>query len=164
MNEIYLGQDGAYAVRGVGRAAQFYFGKDVSQLGLAESVDLQLAAEAAVRSGLTRLERGAHALLDRGRRRARVGRGVLTPPGAARAGGAAASRQAPGALEHPKGTLKRAVASGPPLGFAPLVESPDLGPVSADAHLAPPAVVLAAQVHEQPPAVLVGAGLQLDQL
>ncbi|MBI2404299.1 MAG: transglycosylase domain-containing protein [Gemmatimonadetes bacterium] len=37
LNEIYLGQDGAYAVRGVGRAAQFYFGKDVSQVGLAES-------------------------------------------------------------------------------------------------------------------------------
>ncbi len=37
LNEIYLGQDGAYAVRGVGRAAQCYFGKDVSQLSLAES-------------------------------------------------------------------------------------------------------------------------------
>jgi penicillin-binding protein 1B len=37
LNEIYLGQDGAYGVRGVGRAAQFYFGKDVTQLGLAES-------------------------------------------------------------------------------------------------------------------------------
>ena len=37
LNEIYLGQDGAYAVRGVGRAAQFYFGKDLSQLNLAES-------------------------------------------------------------------------------------------------------------------------------
>ncbi len=37
LNEVYLGQDGAYAVRGVGRAAQFYFGKDVQQLGLSES-------------------------------------------------------------------------------------------------------------------------------
>lgn len=37
LNEVYLGQDGAYAVRGVGRAAQFYFGKDISRLGLAES-------------------------------------------------------------------------------------------------------------------------------
>lgn len=37
LNEVYLGQDGAYAVRGVGRAAQCYFGKDASQLGLAES-------------------------------------------------------------------------------------------------------------------------------
>ena len=37
LNEIYLGQDGGFAVRGVGRAAQFYFAKDVSQLGLAES-------------------------------------------------------------------------------------------------------------------------------
>ncbi len=37
LNEVYLGQDGAYAIHGVGRAAQFYFGKDVSQLDLAES-------------------------------------------------------------------------------------------------------------------------------
>jgi penicillin-binding protein 1B len=37
LNEIYLGQEGAFAVRGVGRAAQFYFGKDVTQIGLAES-------------------------------------------------------------------------------------------------------------------------------
>jgi penicillin-binding protein 1B len=37
LNEVYLGQDGALAVHGVGSAAQFYFGKDVSQLDLAES-------------------------------------------------------------------------------------------------------------------------------
>ena len=37
LNELYLGQDGAFAIRGVGRAAQFYFGKDASQLELPES-------------------------------------------------------------------------------------------------------------------------------
>ncbi len=37
LNEVYLGQDGAYAVRGVSRAAQFYFGKDLRQLTLPES-------------------------------------------------------------------------------------------------------------------------------
>lgn len=37
LNEVYLGQDGALAIHGVGRAAQFYFGKDVSRLELAEA-------------------------------------------------------------------------------------------------------------------------------
>jgi penicillin-binding protein 1B len=37
LNEIYLGQDGALAIHGVGSAARHYFGKDVSQLDLAES-------------------------------------------------------------------------------------------------------------------------------
>ncbi|HXV87363.1 MAG TPA: PBP1A family penicillin-binding protein, partial [Gemmatimonadales bacterium] len=37
LNEVYLGQDGGFAVRGVGRAAQFYFGKDVTQLTVPES-------------------------------------------------------------------------------------------------------------------------------
>jgi len=37
LNEIYLGQDGASAIHGVGSAAQHYFAKDVSQLTLAES-------------------------------------------------------------------------------------------------------------------------------
>ena len=32
LNEVYLGQDGPVAIHGIGRAAQFYFGKDVSQL------------------------------------------------------------------------------------------------------------------------------------
>ena len=36
LNEVYLGQDDALAIRGVGRAAQFYFGKDVTQLNLSE--------------------------------------------------------------------------------------------------------------------------------
>ncbi|HCU54792.1 MAG TPA: penicillin-binding protein 1B [Gammaproteobacteria bacterium] len=37
LNEIYLGQDGNRAIHGVGLAAQFYFGKRVEDLTLAES-------------------------------------------------------------------------------------------------------------------------------
>ncbi len=37
LNEIYLGQDGARALRGVGAAARYYFGKDVRRITLAES-------------------------------------------------------------------------------------------------------------------------------
>ncbi len=37
LNRLYLGQDGAVAIHGVGRAAQHFFGKDVATLGLAES-------------------------------------------------------------------------------------------------------------------------------
>jgi len=37
LNEIYLGRDGGTAMHGVGAAARAYFGKDVSELDLAES-------------------------------------------------------------------------------------------------------------------------------
>ena len=37
LNEIYLGQDGARPIHGVGAAARYYFGKDVDRIGLAES-------------------------------------------------------------------------------------------------------------------------------
>jgi penicillin-binding protein 1B len=37
LNQVYLGQDGALAIHGMGRAAQFYFGRDVSQLDVVES-------------------------------------------------------------------------------------------------------------------------------
>ncbi len=37
VNEVYLGQNGAFEVHGVGQAAQHYFGKDVSQLEVAEA-------------------------------------------------------------------------------------------------------------------------------
>jgi penicillin-binding protein 1B len=37
LNEVYLGQDGGLAVHGMGRAAQYYFGKDVSALDLDEA-------------------------------------------------------------------------------------------------------------------------------
>jgi penicillin-binding protein 1B len=37
LNEVYLGQDGAYAIHGMGRAAQFFFGRDISQLTLGQA-------------------------------------------------------------------------------------------------------------------------------
>jgi len=37
LNEIYLGQDGPRAIRGVGAASRYYFGKDVRRISLAES-------------------------------------------------------------------------------------------------------------------------------
>lgn len=37
LNEVYLGQDGGIAIHGVGSAAQYYFGKDLSHLGVAEA-------------------------------------------------------------------------------------------------------------------------------
>src|SRR5207244_12594083 len=37
LNELYLGQHGPFAIRGVGAAARTYFGKEVHQLTLAES-------------------------------------------------------------------------------------------------------------------------------
>ncbi len=37
LNQIYLGQDGGRAIHGVGRAARFYFGKDVTQLDASEA-------------------------------------------------------------------------------------------------------------------------------
>ncbi|MEE8520810.1 MAG: PBP1A family penicillin-binding protein [Gemmatimonadota bacterium] len=37
LNEVYLGQNGAVAIHGVGRAAQHYFAKDVSALELSEA-------------------------------------------------------------------------------------------------------------------------------
>jgi len=40
LNEIYLGQHGSISVTGVGEAARYYFGKQVEDLGLAESATL----------------------------------------------------------------------------------------------------------------------------
>jgi penicillin-binding protein 1B len=40
LNEIYLGQHGAIAVTGVGEAARYYFGKEISDLDLAESATI----------------------------------------------------------------------------------------------------------------------------
>jgi len=37
LNEIYFGQDRDRAIHGVGLAAQFYFGKEVQHLTLAEA-------------------------------------------------------------------------------------------------------------------------------
>jgi len=40
LNEIYLGQRGSISIKGVGEAARFYFGKQVSDLDLAESATI----------------------------------------------------------------------------------------------------------------------------
>jgi len=40
LNEIYLGQRGAISITGVGEAARYYFGKNVSDIDLAESAAL----------------------------------------------------------------------------------------------------------------------------
>ena len=40
LNEIYLGQHGSVAVNGIGEAARHYFGKDASDLDLAESATI----------------------------------------------------------------------------------------------------------------------------
>jgi len=37
LNEVYFGQRGSVAIHGVGEAARYYFGKQVSALNLAES-------------------------------------------------------------------------------------------------------------------------------
>ena len=37
LNEAYLGQNGRFAIHGVGRASQFYFGKDITELDLADA-------------------------------------------------------------------------------------------------------------------------------
>lgn len=37
LNEVYFGQDGPRPIHGVGAAARFYFGRDVSDLGLSEA-------------------------------------------------------------------------------------------------------------------------------
>lgn len=46
LNELYLGQRGPLAIRGVGAAAQAYFGKEVHQLTLAEAATLAGMARA----------------------------------------------------------------------------------------------------------------------
>ncbi len=37
LNEVYLAQDGALAIHGVGRAAQHFFGKDISEVSVSEA-------------------------------------------------------------------------------------------------------------------------------
>jgi len=37
LNEVYLAQDGGVAIHGVGRAAEYFFGKDISQLDIPEA-------------------------------------------------------------------------------------------------------------------------------
>jgi penicillin-binding protein 1B len=54
LNEIYLGQDGARAIHGVGAASRYYFGKDVGRLSLAESAQLAGMISAPNRDAATR--------------------------------------------------------------------------------------------------------------
>ena len=59
LNEIYLGQDGARAIHGVGAAARYYFGKSVNRLSLAESALLAGMIHAPNRTNPLRHERAA---------------------------------------------------------------------------------------------------------
>jgi penicillin-binding protein 1B len=54
LNEIYLGQDGARGIHGVGAAARYYFGKEVRRLSLAESALLAGMIRAPNRAAPTR--------------------------------------------------------------------------------------------------------------
>ena len=54
LNEIYLGQDGARAIHGVGAASRFYYGKDVRRVTLAESAQLAAMISAPNRTAATR--------------------------------------------------------------------------------------------------------------
>ena len=54
LNEIYLGQDGARALHGVGAAARYYFGKEARKLSLAESALLAGMIRAPNRTAPTR--------------------------------------------------------------------------------------------------------------
>lgn len=62
LNEIYLGQRGPLAIRGVGAAARFYFSKEVHQL---------TAGEAAVLAGMVRAPNTYSPVLNPGRARER---------------------------------------------------------------------------------------------
>jgi penicillin-binding protein 1B len=46
LNDVYLGQRGSFAIHGVAEAARMYFGKDVSNLGLAEAATIAGAIQA----------------------------------------------------------------------------------------------------------------------
>jgi 1A family penicillin-binding protein len=54
LNEIYLGQDGARPIHGVGAAARYYFGKDVRKLTLAECAELAATINAPNRNAASR--------------------------------------------------------------------------------------------------------------
>jgi penicillin-binding protein 1B len=59
LNEVYLGQDGSRAIHGVGAAAQYYFGKRVERLSVAESALLAGMIQAPNRFNPIRNERVA---------------------------------------------------------------------------------------------------------
>jgi penicillin-binding protein 1B len=64
LNEIYLGQDGARQLHGVGAAARYYFGKDAGRVGLAEGALLAGLIKAPNRFSPTRHERNARKRRD----------------------------------------------------------------------------------------------------
>ncbi len=59
LNEVYLGQDGARAIHGVGAASRYYFGKSVSRISLPEAATLAGMIQAPNRYNPTRNERWA---------------------------------------------------------------------------------------------------------
>ena len=59
LNEVYLGQDGARAIHGVGAASRYYFGKSVSRVSLPEAALLAGMIQAPNRYNPTRNERWA---------------------------------------------------------------------------------------------------------
>lgn len=54
LNEIYLGQDGARAIHGVGAAARYYFGTDIRRVSLAQAAQLAGMISAPNRDDATR--------------------------------------------------------------------------------------------------------------
>jgi penicillin-binding protein 1B len=86
LNEIYLGQDGAQGIHGVGAAARYYFGKDARRLTLAESALLAGMIRAPNRTAPTRNPESAR------RRRDLVLQLMLKQQRIGKAGAARASR------------------------------------------------------------------------
>jgi len=64
LNEIYLGQDGPRAIRGVGAAARYYFGKDVRRISLGEAALLAGMISAPNRNAPSRNPAGARQRRD----------------------------------------------------------------------------------------------------
>jgi penicillin-binding protein 1B len=60
LNEIYLGQDGARAIHGVGAASRYYLGKDIRRVTLAEAAQLAAMISAPNRTEPTRHPDAAH--------------------------------------------------------------------------------------------------------
>jgi penicillin-binding protein 1B len=99
LNEIYLGQDGARAIHGVGAAARYYFGKDARKLSLAESALLAGMIRAPNRSTPTRNPESAR------QRRDLVLQLMLDQQRITRAGWIRASRTAVAPRAYPSRTV-----------------------------------------------------------
>jgi penicillin-binding protein 1B len=57
LNEVYLGQRGSFAIHGVGEAARLFYGKDVSNVSLAEAATIAGVIQTARHSPFKSLER-----------------------------------------------------------------------------------------------------------